>query len=157
MYADAATEEEDDATPLPLPTCMLTLLRRRRTMLPRSHSQSQREECKAILLVHDTTPHFLDGRVLFSKQAEPVMPVKDPTSDMAIISRKGSGLVRDIREKQSMHKSRQRFWELPGSNLGNILGVEKSPQQIDADTALVGDQGEVDFKGGARFAQHMKK
>ncbi|XP_010453356.1 PREDICTED: pre-mRNA-splicing factor ATP-dependent RNA helicase DEAH7 [Camelina sativa] len=115
------------------------------------------EERKAILLVHDTKPPFLDGRVVFTKQAEPVMPIKDPTSDMAIISRKGSGLVKEIREKQSMHKSRQRFWELAGSNLGNILGVEKSAEQIDADTAVVGDEGEVDFKGEAKFAQHMKK
>lgn len=115
------------------------------------------EERKAILLVHDTKPPFLDGRIVFTKQAEPVMPIKDPTSDMAIISRKGSGLVREIREKQSMHKSRQRFWELAGSNLGNILGVEKSAEQIDADTAVVGDEGEVDFKNEAKFAQHMKK
>ncbi|EFH47800.1 EMB3011 [Arabidopsis lyrata subsp. lyrata] len=115
------------------------------------------EERKAILLVHDTKPPFLDGRVVFTKQAEPVMPVKDPTSDMAIISRKGSGLVKEIREKQSANKSRQRFWELAGSNLGNILGVEKSAEQIDADTAVVGDDGEVDFKGEAKFAQHMKK
>ncbi|CAH2072885.1 unnamed protein product [Thlaspi arvense] len=115
------------------------------------------EERKAILLVHDTKPPFLDGRVVYTKQAEPVMPVKDPTSDMAIISRKGSGLVREIREKQSMQKSRQRFWELAGSNLGNILGVEKSAEQVDADTAVVGDEGEIDFKGEAKFAQHMKK
>ncbi|KAG2645583.1 hypothetical protein PVAP13_2KG431815 [Panicum virgatum] len=58
------------------------------------------EERKVILLVHDTKPPFLDGRVVFTKQAEPVMPLKDPTSDMAIIARKGSTLVREIREKQ---------------------------------------------------------
>ncbi|KFK24397.1 hypothetical protein AALP_AAs42641U000100, partial [Arabis alpina] len=115
------------------------------------------EETKATLLVHDNKPPFLDGSVLFSKQADPVMPVKDPTSDMAIISRKGSGLVREIREKQSMLTSRKRFGELAGSTLGNILGVEKTAEQIDADTALVGDDGEVDFKGEAKFAQHMKK
>jgi pre-mRNA-splicing factor ATP-dependent RNA helicase DHX38/PRP16 len=79
----------------------------------------------------DTKPPFLDGRVVFTKQAEPVMPLKDPTSDMAIISRKGSSLVREIREKQSMNKSRQRFWELAGSKLGNILGVEKTAEQVD--------------------------
>lgn len=38
--------------------------------------------------------------------------------------------MREIREKQSMHKSRQRFWELAGSNLGNILGVEKTAEQV---------------------------
>lgn len=58
------------------------------------------------------------------------MPLKDPTSDMAIISRKGSTLVREIHEKQSMNKSRQRFWELAGSKLGDILGVEKTAEQV---------------------------
>ncbi|KAK4842386.1 hypothetical protein QYF36_020662 [Acer negundo] len=115
------------------------------------------EERKVILLVHDTKPPFLDGRIVFTKQAEPIMPLKDPTSDMAIISRKGSNLVREIREKQSMNKSRQRFWELAGSKLGNILGVEKTAEQVDADTAVVGEDGEIDFKEEAKFSQHMKK
>ncbi|CAN0901896.1 Pre-mRNA-splicing factor ATP-dependent RNA helicase DEAH7 [Linum grandiflorum] len=115
------------------------------------------DERKVILLVHDTKPPFLDGRVVFTKQAEPVMPLKDPTSDMAIISRKGSALVREIREKQSQNKSRQRFWELAGSKLGDILGVEKTVEQVDADTAEVGEEGEVNFKQEAKFAQHMKK
>ncbi|BBG95058.1 RNA helicase family protein [Prunus dulcis] len=114
------------------------------------------EERKVILLVHDTKPPFLDGRVVYTKQAEPIMPIKDSTSDMAIISRKGSTLVREIHEKQSMNKSRQRFWELAGSKLGDILGVEKSAEQIDADTAAVGEDGEIDFKEDAKFAQHMK-
>ncbi|GAB2297549.1 hypothetical protein Dimus_031646 [Dionaea muscipula] len=117
----------------------------------------EEEERKVILLVHDTKPPFLDGRVVFTKQADPVMPIKDPTSDMAIISRKGSALVREIHEKQSMNKSRQRFWELAGSKLGDILGVEKTAEQIDADKAVVGEHGEVDFKEGAKFAQHLKK
>ncbi|KAK4856540.1 hypothetical protein QYF36_018544 [Acer negundo] len=115
------------------------------------------EERKVILLVHDIKPPFLDGRIVFTKQAEPIMPLKDPTSDMAIISRKGSTLVREIREKQNMNKSRQRFWELAGSKLGNILGVEKTAEQVDVDTAVVGDDGEIDFKEDAQFSQHMKK
>ncbi|CAL5200097.1 unnamed protein product [Lathyrus oleraceus] len=115
------------------------------------------DERKVILLVHDTKPPFLDGRVVFTKQAEPIMPIKDPTSDMAIISRKGSTLVREIHEKQSSNKSRQRFWELAGSKLGDILGVEKTAEQIDADTAVVGEDGEIDFKEEAKFSQHMKK
>ncbi|PON82823.1 DNA helicase, ATP-dependent [Trema orientale] len=115
------------------------------------------EERKVILLVHDTKPPFLDGRVVFTKQAEPILPIKDPTSDMAIISRKGSALVKEIHEKQSTNKSRQRFWELAGSKLGDILGVEKTAEQIDADTAAVGEDGEIDFKDEAKFAQHLKK
>jgi pre-mRNA-splicing factor ATP-dependent RNA helicase DHX38/PRP16 len=135
-------------------------------------------------ILADTKPPFLDGRVVYTKQAEPVMPLKDPTSDMAIIARKGSVLVREIREKQSQNKSRQRFWELAGSSLGNILGVEKSSEQVnychifcitlkvlslvhifysvvqnqvDADTAVVGDQGEIDFKEEAKFSQHLQE
>ncbi|KAL2528540.1 RNA helicase family protein [Forsythia ovata] len=115
------------------------------------------DERKVILLVHDTKPPFLDGRFVYTKQAEPIMPLKDPTSDMAIISRKGSTLIREIHEKQRMNKSRQRFWELAGSKLGDILGVEKTAEQIDADTSVVGEQGEVDFKEEAKFAQHLKK
>lgn len=115
------------------------------------------DERKVILLVHDTKPPFLDGRVVYTKQAEPVMPIKDSTSDMAIISRKGSTLVREIHEKQSMNKSRQRFWELAGSKLGDILGVQKTAEQVDADTAVVGELGEVDFKEEAKFAHHLKE
>eukprot|EP00252_Welwitschia_mirabilis_P020288 TRINITY_DN4939_c0_g2_i1.p1 TRINITY_DN4939_c0_g2~~TRINITY_DN4939_c0_g2_i1.p1 ORF type:complete len:1316 (-),score=327.22 TRINITY_DN4939_c0_g2_i1:168-4115(-) len=115
------------------------------------------DENRVILLIHDTKPPFLDGRVVFTKQAEPVMPVKDPTSDMAIISRKGSALLREIREKQSANKSRQRFWELAGSKLGNILGVEKTEEQIDPDKADVGPEGEVDFKEAAKFSTHLKE
>lgn len=37
-------------------------------------------------------------------QPEPVIPVKDPTSDMAIISRKGSQLVRKHREQKERKK-----------------------------------------------------
>ncbi|KAL8249630.1 hypothetical protein R6Q59_006498 [Mikania micrantha] len=103
------------------------------------------EERRVLLLVHYTKPPFLDGRIVFTKQAEPIVPLKDPTSDMAIISRKGSNLVREVHEKRSMNQSRQRFWELVGSKLGDIIGVEKSAEQIDADTAVVGEDGEVFF------------
>ncbi|XP_015162147.1 pre-mRNA-splicing factor ATP-dependent RNA helicase PRP16-like [Solanum tuberosum] len=114
------------------------------------------EERKVILHVHDIKlPPFLDGRVIFTEQTEPILPIKDAMSDMALISRKGSALVREIHEKQKRDKSRQRFWELAGSKLGDILGVEKSVDEIDADTVVVGEDGAVDFKGKARFSQHL--
>ncbi|KAK3016011.1 hypothetical protein RJ639_006735 [Escallonia herrerae] len=115
------------------------------------------EERKAILLVHDTKPPFLEGRTAFTRQEHPILPIRDPTSDMAIISRKQSNLLREFREKQSMKKSRQRFWELAGSKLGNVLGIEMTAEQIEADTAVVGDHGEIDFKEDAQFARHLEK
>ncbi|CAF2152423.1 unnamed protein product [Brassica napus] len=116
----------------------------RGTQLQAGFSREEEEEERVVLLVHDAKlPPFLDnGKAVFTKQVE---PVKDPTSDMAIVSRKGSGLVREIWGKQGLHKSRQRFWKLAGSN----LGVEK-PAEIDADTAVVGKKGEVDFRGEGR-------
>jgi pre-mRNA-splicing factor ATP-dependent RNA helicase DHX38/PRP16 len=74
-----------------------------------------------VLFLADTKTQFLDGRVVFTKQGKPVMPLKDPTSDMTIIALKGSVLVQKIREKES-----QCFWDLVGSNLGIILGVERT-------------------------------
>eukprot|EP00898_Chlorokybus_atmophyticus_P007122 jgi/Chlat1/7410/Chrsp6S07430 len=116
------------------------------------------EDSRVILLTHDTKPPFLDGRVVFTKQAEAVQPVKDPTSDMAIIARKGSLLVREVREKREQNKSRQRFWELAGSKLGNILGVQKTAEQIDADKADLDEEGELaDHRKGQQFKDLMKK
>lgn len=51
------------------------------------------EETPVIVLVHDTKPPFLDGRLVYTRQADPVMPVKDPTSDMALVAKRGSALV----------------------------------------------------------------
>jgi pre-mRNA-splicing factor ATP-dependent RNA helicase DHX38/PRP16 len=46
------------------------------------------------LVVHNIRPPFVDGRVSFSKQLTTVATVKDPTSDMAVLSRKGGYLGR---------------------------------------------------------------
>lgn len=70
----------------------------------------------------DTKPPFLDGRMVFTKQAEPVLPLRDPSSDLAVIARNGSKLVKDVREKKEANKSRKRFWEVAGSKMGTITG-----------------------------------
>ena len=54
-------------------------------------------EAKIHLLVQNVVPPFLDGRLVFTKQPEPVLPVKDGTSDMAQICRQGSAVVRHHR------------------------------------------------------------
>lgn len=79
-------------------------------------------DVRVMLLVHDTRPPFLDGRVIFTKQAEAVMPLRDPTSDLAVIAKSGSKLVKEIRDKKNEGKSRQRFWEVAGSKMGKITG-----------------------------------
>eukprot|EP00890_Picochlorum_soloecismus_P002226 jgi/Picsp_1/3003/NSC_01225-R1_pre-mrna-splicing factor atp-dependent rna helicase prp16-like len=78
---------------------------------------SHDNDVRVLLLVHDTRPPFLDGRFLFTKQKGPVLPLKDPTSDLAVIARNGSKLVKEIREKKDANKSRARFWEVAGSKI----------------------------------------
>ena len=107
------------------------------------------------LLVHNIVPPFLDGRIVFTKQPEPVIPVRcvellnvfiyliqmnrssiitafcfkefncffvifrDPTSDMAMVARKGSHLVRVYREQKERRKAQKKHWELGGTKIGN--------------------------------------
>lgn len=90
------------------------------------------------LILHDALPSFMqpDGAMASlgtlianpdksinssTRVASVVDPFKDPTSDMAVISRKGSAVVRTIREK----KERARLMKtLEGANttLGNLMG-----------------------------------
>ncbi|XP_055504934.1 pre-mRNA-splicing factor ATP-dependent RNA helicase PRP16 [Leucoraja erinacea] len=104
------------------------------------------------LLVHNLVPPFLDGRIVFTKQPEPVIPVKDATSDMAIISRKGSQLVRRHREQKERKKAQHKHWELAGTKLGDIMGI-KQVEEKDKD---VEEDGKVDYRTDQKFADHMK-
>lgn len=45
------------------------------------------DENRVLLLVHDTKPPFLQGQVVSGKATGVVLPLKDPTSDMAVIAR----------------------------------------------------------------------
>jgi pre-mRNA-splicing factor ATP-dependent RNA helicase DHX38/PRP16 len=105
------------------------------------------------LLVNHTVPPFLDGRIVFTKQPEPVIPVKDPTSDMAMVARKGSALVRVFREQKERRKAQKKHWELGGTKLGNIMGVEK--KKDDEDSKYDADTDTADYRKDQKFADHM--
>ncbi|KAI8103676.1 hypothetical protein M9435_005010 [Picochlorum sp. BPE23] len=134
-------------------------------------------DSRVLLLVHDTRPPFLDGRFLFTKQKGPVMPLKDPTSDLAVIARNGSKIVKEIREKKDANKSRARFWEVAGSKIGKITGLtekeveegEKAreelrkeagddvvdPTEVNSDEE--GEEGRKARRERSQFKSHMKK
>uniref|UniRef100_A0A7N8X5F4 Pre-mRNA-splicing factor ATP-dependent RNA helicase PRP16 n=1 Tax=Mastacembelus armatus TaxID=205130 RepID=A0A7N8X5F4_9TELE len=112
---------------------------------------------KVHLLVHNLVPPFLDGRIVFTKQPEPVIPVKDATSDMAIISRKGSQLVRKHREQKERKKAQHKHWELAGTKLGNIMGIKKTEDEDLSGGKAVGEDGKVDYRAEQKFADHMKE
>ncbi|XP_034946203.1 pre-mRNA-splicing factor ATP-dependent RNA helicase PRP16 [Chelonus insularis] len=107
-------------------------------------------ETRVHLLVHNVVPPFLDGRIVFTKQPEPVIPVRDPSSDMALVSRKGSALVRAYREQKERRKAQKKHWELAGTHIGNIMGVKDGRND---DKEIPGQ--EKDFKAGQKYAKHI--
>lgn len=109
-------------------------------------------DLRTVLLVHDTRPPFLDGRFLFTRQRGPVLPLKDPTSDLAVIARAGSRLVKEVREKKEAGKSRARFWEVAGSKMGSITGLtggerEEKARQEELMRLEQGSDDEGDYRG----------
>lgn len=61
--------------------------------------------------------------------------LQDPTSDMAVFSRKGSMLVRRYREEKERKKAQAKHWELAGTKMGNILGIKaKDDREVRRDT-----------------------
>jgi pre-mRNA-splicing factor ATP-dependent RNA helicase DHX38/PRP16 len=104
------------------------------------------------LLVHNLRPPFLDGRTVFTKQLDPVPAVRDPQSDMAVFSRKGSKVVRERRQQKERQKQAQDATNIAGTALGNLMGIRED--EGDSAAAI---PGEEDHKGGSKFAQHLKK
>ncbi|KAI9806892.1 MAG: DEAH-box RNA helicase prp16 [Piccolia ochrophora] len=110
------------------------------------------EDTRVHLLVHDLKPPFLDGRTVFTKQLEPVPAVKDPQSDMAVFSRKGSLVVKEKRQQKERQKQAQEATNVAGTALGNLMGVKED----EGDSAAPAP-GESDTRGGSKFAHHLKK
>jgi pre-mRNA-splicing factor ATP-dependent RNA helicase DHX38/PRP16 len=55
------------------------------------------EDARVMLMVHDLRPPFLDGDTIYTTQMSQIQVVKDPLSDMAILAKKGSTVVKDYR------------------------------------------------------------
>ncbi|KIY03601.1 uncharacterized protein Z520_00292 [Fonsecaea multimorphosa CBS 102226] len=102
------------------------------------------------LLVHDLRPPFLDGKTVFTKQLEPVPAVRDPQSDMAVFSRKGSKVVREKRQQKERQKQAQEATNIAGTALGNIMGVRED--EGDSAAAAPGEDS-----GKSKFSTHLKK
>lgn len=113
------------------------------------------EEVRVHLLVHDLRPPFLDGRRVFTKQLEPVPAVRDPQSDMAVFSRKGSALVKEKRMQRERTKQAQEATNIAGTALGNVLGV-KDDDDTDSAAVISADSAEGNT-GGNKFAEYMNK
>ncbi|KAI6137026.1 pre-mRNA splicing factor [Pisolithus sp. B1] len=108
------------------------------------------------VMVHDLKPPFLDGKTIFTKQLEPINPIRDPSSDMAVFSKKGSALVKEKREQAERAKAAAKLASLEGTSLGNIMGVEDTEAAAEG-ASLLADRGQKeDYKGDSKFASHLK-
>ncbi|KAF1743813.1 hypothetical protein MXB_492 [Myxobolus squamalis] len=83
-------------------------------------------DAKVHIMVRNIVPPFLDGRTIFTLQQEPVVPVKDPTFDMACVARKGSQVVRRRREYKEQLREYQKNLSLSGTRMGDLMGVKKT-------------------------------
>ncbi|KAJ6519179.1 P-loop containing nucleoside triphosphate hydrolase protein [Mycena sanguinolenta] len=113
------------------------------------------------VMVHDLKPPFLDGRTVFTKQLAPINPIRDPTSDMAVFSRKGSALVKEKREQAERAKAAAKLAALGGTALGNIMGVKDEEADAEAEAERKEREQKAagikeDYKGDSKFATHLK-
>ena len=114
------------------------------------------EEEAVHLIVHNRRPPFLESRagagvgggggsggdvLSFGGGAS---CIRDPTSDMAVMARRGSALLRNVREKRDRAKMRKKFWELGGTKMGDALGVKavevkESDEAAGVESAIAAD------------------
>lgn len=115
--------------------------------------EDDNDDTRVHLLVHDLRPPFLDGRTIFTKQLDPISAVRDPQSDMAVFSRKGSRVVREKMQQKERQKQAKEATNTAGTALGNIMGVKDSD---DTDSALPDAPG-GEQNHGSKFQAHMQK
>ncbi|KLO14565.1 P-loop containing nucleoside triphosphate hydrolase protein [Schizopora paradoxa] len=127
-----------------------------RAALDLDFNQDEDSESAVHVMVHDLKPPFLDGKTVFTKQLEPINPVRDPTSDMAVFAKKGSALVREKREQAERQKAAAKMASLGGTALGNVMGVKDEEAEAEAEAEKKAAAGEDDFKGESKFASHLK-
>ncbi|RLN96655.1 hypothetical protein BBJ28_00020329 [Nothophytophthora sp. Chile5] len=117
-------------------------------------------DARVQIMVHSTKPPFLDGRVAFTTQTEMVATVKDATADMAVCARKGSELLREVREQRERNKMRKRFWEIGGSRMGDAIGVKATAGSDDEEEEQKLKEADGDgenYKHDSQFSTHLKK
>lgn len=85
VHGSLLVEREDERYCTRLPCCDHVVTHAINAQVDTDFSND--DDVRAILLVHDTKPPFLSGKHVFSKQMKLVLPLKDPTSDMAIIAK----------------------------------------------------------------------
>lgn len=109
------------------------------------------------VVVSETVPPFLDGRVSYTTQQDPVSVVKDITSDLAVLAKKGSDSVKRVREEGDKHKMRDRFWEVQNSAMGALIGASDKQKSADGTDNAPGPAADQEIDGLADKDYNYKK
>ncbi|KAJ2318015.1 Pre-mRNA-splicing factor ATP-dependent RNA helicase PRP16, partial [Coemansia sp. RSA 2704] len=115
-------------------------------------SDDDDDAARVHLLVHDLKPPFLEGSVL-TRQLDPVKTVVDPTSDLAVLARKGSALVREQREKRERMKATRDAVNMAGTTLGNVMGMAGDDDDDNADGQPAAASEAAPTEGASEFSQ----
>lgn len=51
--------------------------------------------------------------------------MRDPTSDFAVLAKKGSAVLRFVRERADRQAMREKFWDLSGTKMGSVMAHDK--------------------------------
>ena len=100
-------------------------------------------------MVHDLQPPFLDGNTVYTTQVSQIQVVKDPLSDMAILAKKGSTIVKEYRQRNERKKVKEKD-DADNERLKNLFSKKK--KQKEEDNTKMKDDGEVDYRDGAKFS-----
>mgnify|MGYP000539525180 CR=1 FL=1 len=90
-------------------------------------------EERVSLIVSSIRPPFLSGKIQFTRQIEMVSTVKDPTSDFAVLAKKGSEILKQWMKEREKNRliNKDRFWELNGSKMGQVMGIREVREKGD--------------------------
>jgi pre-mRNA-splicing factor ATP-dependent RNA helicase DHX38/PRP16 len=113
------------------------------------------DDKRVVLMLHDIKPPFLEGKKINMNKNEQIQIVRDPLSEMAQFSKKGSTLIAQMRERTDKTKMRERFWELAGSKLGDILNIKQRDDETE--TVALDDEGNFDYRKSNQYADALNK
>jgi pre-mRNA-splicing factor ATP-dependent RNA helicase DHX38/PRP16 len=82
-----------------------------------------------------------------------VQVVRDPTSDFAVLAKKGSSILKFVRDKKERSAMREKFWDIQGSKMGNV--INKTSTALKAEVIRDGADV-VDYKADSKYGASMK-
>ena len=109
----------------------------------------EEQAAKVHLQTHSIVPPFLEGKHhMLTKQFEPVIPIKDVGSDMAMVAKNGSVTVKRHRDNKEKKKSQKKEWNVAGTKFGNVMGIKEKDETV--------HETDDDIRNKNKFADHMK-